>query len=102
MTDAALLLAEIHGLFEQLDQDEFVEPERMRSVATGARDIASTLEMTQGRELAAAMSRLAVAAEGWKDRAEERLKVIVHGRRALRSYGGLRSHKQGQRIRKKA
>jgi len=102
VTDAALLLAEIQWLVERLDEDEFVDPERMRDVATGARDIASTLEMAQGRELAAAMRRLSQAAEGWKERAAQRLKDLVQGRRALRSYGGLRSHKQGQRIRKKA
>lgn len=102
MTEAALLLAEIRGLCSQLDRDEMPPAERLRAVATGARDIASTLEMDQGRELARAMQVLADAGQAFNDRIMEQLQALSGSRKAMRGYGGLRSNRQGQRIRKKA
>ncbi len=102
MTSSALLLAEIQALVQRLDDDDMPEPERLRAVATGARDIASTLEMAQGRELARAMKQLADAGQRFNDRIQEQLKSIHSGRKAMRGYGNLRANRQGQRVRKKA
>ncbi|GEM_PF-1991436 len=102
MTEAALLLSEIRELGARLDRDDMPSPERLRAVATGARDIASTLEMAQGRELAAAMQELAQAGQRFNDRIQEQLRSIHSGRKALKGYGGLRANRQGQRVRKKA
>lgn len=102
MTEAALLLSEIREICERLDRDDMPSPERLRAVVTGARDIASTLAMDQGRELARAMQGLADASEAFKARLHEQLKSVHSSRRALKGYGNLRTNKQGQRIRKKA
>jgi hypothetical protein len=102
VTEAALLLAEIRELCERLDCDEMPAPERVRAVLTGARDIASTLEMSQGRELAQALHILADTGKRFTDRIQLQLQGVHQGQKAMKGYGGLRSHRQGQRIRKKA
>ena len=102
MTEGALLLAEISEICARLDRDDMPSPERLRAVATGARDIATVLDMEQGRELAAAMQRLAESGQAFNDRIQEQLRGLHSGRKALKGYGNLRSNKQGQRVRKKA
>ena len=102
MTEATLLLSEIRDLCDRLDEDEMPSPAKLRSVATGARDIASLIDMEQGRELAQAMQDLADAGLRFNDRILDRLRSLQQGRKALKGYGRLRSNKQGQRIRKKA
>ena len=96
--DLALLLAELSELTAALDSDDLVSPDRLRAAAVGAREVAPSLSQEEGVELAAAVSELSQAVVAHRDRMGEKLRSLGQSRRALRGYGQLRAHRQGQQV----
>ena len=96
--DLALLLAELSELTAALDADDLVSPDRLRAAAAGARDVAPSLSQEEGTRLAAAVAELSQAVAAHRDRMGEKLRSLGQSRRALRGYGHLRSHQQGQQV----
>jgi hypothetical protein len=100
--DLEVLIADLQELRDALDNDDLVAPERLRSVALGARDVAGSLSPEEGQRLSDAISGLSRSVGDHRDRMGEKLRELGQSRKAMRGYGGLRSHRQGQKIRTKA
>ena len=100
--DLALLLAELRELTGALDADDLVSPDRLRAAANGAREVAPSLEQEEGQQLAQSVAELSKSVADHRDRMGEKLRSLGQSRRALRAYGHLRSHKQGQQVVTKA
>jgi len=100
--DLGLLIAELHELRASLDNDDLVAPERLRSAALGARDIAEGLSQEDGQLLSEAIADLSQAVAVYRDRMGEKLRALGQSRKAIRAYGHLRAHRQGQKVLTKA
>jgi len=100
--DLGLLIAELHELRAALDNDDLVAPERLRSAALGAREIAQGLEPEDGQMLSEAIADLSQAVAAHRDRMGEKLRALGQSRKAIRAYGHLRAHRQGQKVQTKA
>ncbi len=96
------LLSELQALVGLLCSDEEVDPARIRRAVRGAVEIAPSLEQDAGRSLVTAVNALQDAAHAQQERTAERLQDLRSGKRAMKGYGSLRSHKSGQRVRVKA
>lgn len=100
--DLALLLAELAELTEALDADDLVSPDRLRAAANGAREVAPSLVQEEGARLAQAIADLSQAVAAHRDRMGEKLRSLGQSRKALRAYGHLRAHREGQKVQTKA
>ena len=100
--DLVLLLAELRELTGALDADDLVSPDRLRAAANGAREVAPSLKQEEGQQLAQSVAELSKSVAAHRDRMGEKLRSLGQSRRALRAYGHLRSHKQGQQVVTKA
>ena len=96
------LLSELRALVVLLCSDEEVDAARIRRAVQGAVEIAPELEQRQGRALLDAVNALQDAARAQQERTADRLQSMKAGKRAMKGYGSLRSHKSGQRVRTKA
>ena len=96
------LIAELNELRDALDNDDLVAPERLRSAALGAREVASGLTPEEGKSLSEAIADLSLAVSAHRDRMGEKLRELGQSRKAMRGYGRMRSHRRGQKIRTKA
>ena len=100
--DLGLLIAELHELTAALDGDDLVAPERLRSAALGAREIATGLSPEDGQLLSEAIADLSQAVASPRDRMGDKLRALGQSRKAIRAYGHLRAHRQGQKVQTKA
>lgn len=96
------LLSELRALVALLGSDEEVDAGRVRRAVQGAVEIAPELDQDAGRMLLDAVRALQAAGGSRQRRTEEQLHTLRSGKRAMKGYGGLRSHKSGQRVRVKA
>ena len=100
--ELAFLLAELHELTAALDADDLVAPDRLRAAANGAREVAPSLSQEEGNQLAASVAELSRSVAAHRDRVGEKLRSLGQSRRALRGYGQLRAHREGQKVITKA
>jgi len=96
------LVRELEVLAVLLCTEEAVDPRRIREAVAGAVALAPSLDQDAGRALLVAVEAMQQAAAAHQERTADRLGELRAGRRAMKGYGGLRSHKSGQRVRTKA
>ncbi len=95
------LLAELEGFGRAWRAGEEPDGARVSAVLSAARELAPSLDEGRGERLSAAIGRAITAAGERHRRLADKLKELADGRRAVRGYGSLRSHKLGQKIRVK-
>ncbi len=95
------LLTELEDLGRSWESDEEADGARVSEALGVARELAPSLDEAQGDRLSAAIDRVIRAAGGRRERLAGKLKELADGRRAVRGYGSLKSHKLGQKIRVK-
>jgi len=101
MTPRALI-AEFEAFTAAWEADEVPEQARINAAMQVSRELAPSLDPEHGAALMSAVDDAFAAASAHCDRIASKLVTLQDGKRAVRGYGSLKSHKEGQRIRVKA
>ncbi|MCP4810551.1 MAG: hypothetical protein GY913_32845 [Proteobacteria bacterium] len=96
------LVDAVQALIRRLQDEETLEPGVTEALLERIGLEASALAPDEVRELQHALRRFERAVSQRQHDVEAQLDHSGRGRRAMKGYGYLRSHKSGQRIRKKA
>lgn len=95
------LLDAVHGLTSRVASDD-LDPKDTDAVFRRIQLEAPGLDPVDVRRLQSALAAFERAVRSRQDDMQAQLDHSGRGRRAMRGYGYLRSHKTGQRVRKKA
>jgi hypothetical protein len=104
MTPEALL-AEIRELralvasWKNKPGESTVDSDRWTRVVHSVQQLSASVPEASRREIHAELQDLITALKGSQGDIQGRLREIRDGRKGLKGYGNLRSHRQGQRIR---
>lgn len=96
------LVQEVQALVRRLREDGTLEPGAAEAVFARIGAESGSLAPQEVRRLQEALAAFEAALHDGRSAVQSRLDHSRRGRRGMRGYGYLKSHKRGQRVRKKA